>query len=167
MVMRAASVLAMVTVVVALAARPAQGARPRSWHKCSKRLTKAVADEAGVPDVLNRDATLRRAFKPQKPSTIYRYVNDALCGDFDGDGDRDRAILFDRYTGGSYGPWFVLRRSGSKWRITYKRLHDITFSMTGGQDLKTVVPVYSRNDANCCPSRIRIGTLHWTGRSFT
>ena len=67
----------------------------------------------------------------------------------------------------SPAPWVVLRRRGSAWQIAYRRLHDTTFKLEGkGARLITTEPRYAHNDANCCPSRLRIGTLRWTGSSF-
>ena len=67
----------------------------------------------------------------------------------------------------SPAPWVVVRRQGSRWRIAYRRLHDTTFKLQGsGTSLKTTEPKYARSDANCCPSRLRIGWLRWTGSAF-
>jgi hypothetical protein len=68
----------------------------------------------------------------------------------------------------SPAPWVVLRRRGSSWRIVYKRLNDTTFKLeASGTSLVTTEPKYAASDALCCPSRLRIGTLRWTGSAFT
>ena len=102
-----------------------------------------------------------------KPSRVYKTPRTSLCGDFDGDGDADRAVHYQCCTVSSPAPWVVLRRQGSRWPIAYRRLHDTTFKLYGsGTSLMTTEPKYSRSDPNCCPSRLRIGRLRWTGAAF-
>jgi len=77
------------------------------------------------------------------------------------------ALLYQCCTVSSPAPWLVLRRTGSTWRIAFRRLHDTTFKLEArGTDLVTTEPKYAATDANCCPSQLRIGTLRWTGTAF-
>jgi hypothetical protein len=146
----------------------AQARTGRDWTRCSKTHGNAAAREAGLMRALDHDRFLaRRVFVGVKPSTIYRRPGVSLCGDFDGDGHTDRALLYQCCTVSSPAPWLVLRRRSSHWRIAYKRLHDTTFSLKpSGRRLVTVEPKYSDSDSFCCPSRLKVGTLRWTGRSF-
>jgi hypothetical protein len=67
----------------------------------------------------------------------------------------------------SPAPWLVLRRTGTTWAIAFSRLHDTTFKLrAAGTDRVTTEPKYASSDPNCCPSQLRIGTLHWTGTAF-
>ena len=76
-------------------------------------------------------------------------------------------MLYRCCTVSSPAPWVVVRRQGSRWRIAYRRLHDTTFKLQGSQtSLKTTEPKYAAADALCCPSRLRIGWLRWTGTAF-
>ena len=154
-----------VAALLALVAVPAAGAA--TWNACSKADGDAAARRAGLSRALNRDPTLRRVFFDVKPSRVYKTPRTSLCGDFDGDGDVDRAVHYQCCTVSSPAPWVVLRRQGSRWRIAYRRLHDTTFKLYGnGTSLMTTEPKYSRSDPNCCPSRLRIGRLRWTGTAF-
>lgn len=138
----------------------------RTWTRCSRVSGTVAAREAGVPRALNRDTALRQTFG-SLASRTYRRPSTSLCGDFDGDGRTDRALLFQCCTVSSPAPWVVLRKRGSGWRIVYKRLHDTTWKLEGvAGDLVTTEPRYSRNDALCCASQLKIGKLRWTGRSF-
>ena len=138
-----------------------------TWKRCSKDRGDAAARSAGLARALNRDRSLRRVFHDVRPSTVYRRPSTSLCGDFDRDGDADRAVHYQCCTVSSPAPWVVLRRRGSRWRIAYRRLHDTTFKLQGsGRSLKTTEPRYARTDPNCCPSRLRIGWLRWSGTAF-
>ncbi|XAY05945.1 hypothetical protein DSM112329_02806 [Paraconexibacter sp. AEG42_29] len=116
---------------------------------------------------MNTDRVLRRVFFETKPSNVYRRPSTSLCGDFDGDGRTDRALHFQCCTVSSPAPWVVLRGRAGGWKIVYKRLSDTTFRLEGdGTHLVTTEPKYSRTDALCCPTRLRIGTLRWNGGRF-
>jgi hypothetical protein len=143
---------------------PAEAA---TWTSCSKAVGNAAARSAGLARALDRDRSLRRVFSDVRPSTVYRRPRTSLCGDFDHDGDTDRAVHYQCCTVSSPAPWVVLRRRGSRWRIAYRRLHDTTFKVQGvSTSLMTTEPKYARSDPNCCPSRLRIGRLRWTGTAF-
>ena len=116
---------------------------------------------------LHRDPGLRGAFGADKPSTIYKRPTTSSCADFDGDGDVDSAQHYQCCTVSSPAPWLVLRRQGTRWKIAYSRLHGTTFKLEpDGTRLVTTEPKYAASDALCCASRLRIGTLRWTGSSF-
>jgi|SRR5438067_2151458 len=153
-------------VAAAVPASAASAATP--WTRCSKAAGNTAASQAGLPRALDADPVLRRIFGTTRPpSAVYKTPRTSLCGDFDGDGHADRALLYECCTVSSPAPWVVLRRRGSAWQIAYRRLHDTTFKLEGkGARLITTEPRYAHNDANCCPSRLRIGTLRWTGSSF-
>ena len=152
-------------VLAALAAPPADAAT--SWKRCSKAQGNAAARRAGLSHALNSDRGLRRVFRGVKPSGVYRRPRTSLCADFDSDGDTDRAVHYQCCTVSSPAPWVVLRRRGSRWGIAYRRLHDATFKLQGdGTFLMTTEPKYASTDPNCCPSRLRIGRLRWTGTAF-
>jgi hypothetical protein len=137
------------------------------WRSCSRASGNEAAHRAGLVRALNADRTLRRVFSGTRPSTAYRRPTTSLCADFDGDGHTDRAVHYQCCTVSSPAPWLVLRRTGSTWRIAFARLHDTTFKLEArGTDLVTTEPKYASTDANCCPSRLRIGTLRWTGTAF-
>ena len=142
-------------------------ANAATWKRCSKAQGDAAAESAGFARALNRDRSLRRVFLDVRPSTVYRRPSTSLCGDFDRDGDSDRAVHYQCCTVSSPAPWVVLRRRGSHWRIAYRRLHDATFKLQGSNmSLMTTEPRYASSDPNCCPSRLRIGWLRWTGPAF-
>jgi hypothetical protein len=164
--MRRGALLALLALAVVLtSAVPAADAA--AWTRCSKAKGDAAARSAGLARALNRDRSLRRVFRGVRPSSVYRRPGTSLCGDFDRDGDTDRAVLYRCCTVSSPAPWVVVRRQGSRWRIAYRRLHDTTFKLQGsGRSLKTTEPKYGRGDANCCPSRLRIGWLRWTANGF-
>jgi hypothetical protein len=76
-------------------------------------------------------------------------------------------VLYQCCTVSSPAPWLVLRRTGTTWAIAFSRLHDTTFKLrAAGTDRVTTEPKYASSDPNCCPSQLRIGTLHWTGTAF-
>lgn len=138
-----------------------------SWAKCSKSAGGAAARQAGFSRALDAEPVLRRVFGSTRPSSVYKTPTTSLCGDFDRDGDTDRAVLYQCCTVSSPAPWLVLRGRGPSWRIAYKRLHDTTFKLEAdGARLVTTEPQYSSSDALCCPSKLRIGLLRWTGRAF-
>ena len=151
----------------AFLAATAPAANAATWERCSKAQGDAAARSAGLARALNRDRSLRRVFLDVRPSTVYRKPSTSLCGDFDRDGDSDRAVHYQCCTVSSPAPWVVLRRRGSRWRIAYRRLHDATFELQGStRSLMTTEPRYGSSDPNCCPSRLRIGWLRWTGTAF-
>ena len=162
---RALLATAVLPAVALLAAPGAQAAT--DWRSCSKTQGDAAARAAGLSAALNRDLALRGVFGREKPSTVYKRPTTSLCGDFDDDGDTDRALHYQCCTVSSPAPWLVLSRQGTDWQITYSRLHDTTFKLEAvGTRLRTTEPKYAASDANCCPSRLRIGTLRWTGTAF-
>ena len=153
---------------ISAASAPADGAHPTPWTRCSKAAGDAAARAAGLAQALDADPVLRRAFGSAKPSETYKRPATSLCGDFDGDGQTDRAVLYQCCTVSSPAPWAVLRRRGKTWRVAHARLHDPTFKLEGdGTRLITTEPKYASGDANCCPSRLKVGTLRWTGHAFT
>jgi hypothetical protein len=175
MAMRLAAILALALAVSGWTGLPASAAQAtRPWVACSKAGGDRAARSAGLDHALNTDPVLRRAFNPKRfnpayrrPSRVYRTPSTSLCGDYDGDGRTDRAVLYQCCTVSAPAAWLLLRRTGSAWRIVYKRLHDTTFTLAGdGTQLVSTEPRYSPSDALCCPTRLRIGTLRWTGRSF-
>ena len=121
--------IALATGVFVAAVVPAANAA--TWTRCSKAQGDAAARSAGLARALNRDPSLRRVFLDVRPSTVYRRASTSLCGDFDRDGDSDRAVHYQCCTVSSPAPWVVLRRRGSRWRIAYRRLHDTTFKLQG------------------------------------
>ena len=164
----------MALAIGAFLAATAPAANAATWTRCSKARGADAARSAGLARALNRDRSLRRVFldvRPstvyRRPSTVYRRPSTSLCGDFDRDGDSDRAVHYQCCTVSSPAPWVVLRRRGSRWRIAYRRLHDATFKLQGSNvSLMTTEPKYARTDPNCCPSRLRIGWLRWTETTF-
>jgi hypothetical protein len=159
--------LALLILIAAGFAATDATAAPTPWRTCSRASGNEAAHRAGLVHALNTDRSLRRVFTGTRPSTAYRRPATSLCGDFDGDGHTDRAVLYQCCTVSSPAPWLVLRRAGSTWRIAFSRLHDTTFKLeAAGTDLVTTEPQYAATDPNCCPSQLRIGTLHWTGTAF-
>jgi hypothetical protein len=155
------------TTLIGLLHAAAASAAHSPWAACSKAAGNAAARDARLSQVLDADPVLRGDFGATRPSSVYKRPATSLCGDFDGDAHTDRALLYQCCTVSSPAPWLVLRRQGSAWRIAYERLHDTTFKLEPhGTRLVTTEPKYSSSDALCCPSRLRIGTLRWTGRSF-
>jgi hypothetical protein len=164
-VIRGAVLAALLAAAALATATGAQGAT--AWTSCSKAQGNAAAHQAGLNGALNRDPELRGIFGDRKPSSIYRTPTTSLCGDFDGDGDTDRAVHYTCCTVSSPAPWLVLRRRAAGWQIAYARLHDATFTLEPrGTRLVTTEPKYAASDALCCPSRLRIGTLRWTATAF-
>ncbi|MCW3039606.1 MAG: hypothetical protein JWM31_1511 [Solirubrobacterales bacterium] len=160
-------VTAVIAVVVVVGASSPANAATRPWSDCSKAQGQIASRSARVPRAMDADPTLRRVFLDTKPSTIYRRPSTSLCGDFDGDGRTDRALLYQCCTVSSPAPWVVLRGLRGGWRIAYKRLSDTTFQLqSDGTRLITTEPRYSQSDALCCPTRLRIGTLRWNGARF-
>src|SRR4051794_34787090 len=155
----------LVLAASAVHAAPARAATP--WQKCSAKQGNIAAHAAGLTHALDADRTLQRIFIGTRPSRIYRRPSTSLCGDYNGDGRTDRAVHYQCCTVSSPAPWVVLRHRASGWHIVFRRLHDTTFRLQAdGVDLLTTEPKYSRRDALCCPSRLRIGRLRWTGRAF-
>src|SRR4051812_7253250 len=152
-------------VLPLILAGPSQAATP--WKKCSARQGNIAAHAAHMTHALDSDRTLKRVFIGTRPSRVYRRPSTSLCGDYNGDGRTDRAVLYQCCTVSSPAPWVVLSHRRSGWHMVYKRLHDTTFRLQAdGSDLLSTEPKYSRSDANCCPSRLRIGRLRWTGSRF-
>jgi hypothetical protein len=158
-------VVALGTVGGGALAGTAEAASP--WKRCSRTIGNVAAHEAGLVRALNSDRVLKRVFVGARPSDTYRRPSTSLCGDFNGDGVTDRAVHYQCCTVSSPAPWVVLRRRGSRWRIVFRRLHDTTFGLEAdGTSLVTTEPKYASTDALCCPSRLRIGRLRWTGTAF-
>jgi hypothetical protein len=112
------------------------------------------------------------SLRPLRPlvSTV-RYgggVDTLICRDLTGDGKLDMA--FTVFSGGTAGDtaWVVLRQSGEGWRVAFRQLDVYKVGLTrAGRDLVESMPVYRRNDANCCPSGgFDHRRLHWNGRTF-
>ncbi len=164
-VLRAALAAALCAATCLAFAVDAGAATP--WRTCSRASGNEAAHRAGLVRALNADRTLRRVFVGTRPSSAYGRPTTSLCGDFDGDGHTDRAVLYQCCTVSSPAPWLVLRRTGTTWAVAFSRLHDTTFKLqAAGTDLVTTEPKYASTDANCCPSQLRIGTLRWTGAAF-
>ena len=134
-----------------------------AWVNCSKAAGDAAARRAGLSQALDSDPILVEGFSRDRPSRIFRKPYTSLCGDYDHDGHRDRALLYTCCTTAAPAPWVVITRG----RIVYRRLHDPTFNLEGqGTRLVTEEPRYKRDDALCCPSALKVGTLRWTGHGF-
>jgi hypothetical protein len=156
---------ALALMLGAVLAAPSQAAT--RWRKCSLRQGNIAAHAAGLRHALDSDRSLKRVFLGTRPSRVYRRPSTSLCGDYNGDGRTDRAVHYQCCTVSSPAPWVVLRHRASGWRIVFRRLHDTTFRLEpDGRSLLTTEPKYARSDALCCPSRLRIGKLRWTGRGF-
>jgi hypothetical protein len=165
--MRRAIVTALLVLAAAATATTASAAT--AWEPCSRTADEAAARSAGLARALDRDPALKRTFSGQTaPSDTYQRASTSLCGDFDGDGRTDRALLYQCCSVSSPAPWVVLsKRDGSRWQIVFSRLHDTTFKLEGdGGKLRTEEPRYAKADPNCCPSALRIGKLRWTGEAF-
>ena len=164
---RAVPIALIVSVSLICAALPAGASAATPWRKCSRALGNVAAHKAGLVRALDTDPGLKRVFSGGRPSEIYRRPSTSLCGDYDGDGMTDRAVLYQCCTVSSPAPWLVLRRRDRRWRIVFSRLDDTTFRLEGsGANLITTEPKYASSDALCCPSRLRIGKLRWTGTHF-
>src|SRR5205823_2426819 len=99
-------------ISISATSTPADGANPTAWTRCSNAAGAAAARDAGLPSALDADPVLRRVFAPTKPTATYKRPTTSLCGDFDGDGQTDRAVLYQCCTVSSPAPWAVLRRRG-------------------------------------------------------
>ena len=155
---------AVAVVGVALLPVAAAEGASRDWHGCGRDATKAAADLAGVPGVLDADPGLGEVFGGGRPSAVYNGVYRAYCADFDGDGDVDRAAQYVCCTVSSPSPVVILRNNTTSFAIVYKRLRAPVFRIRrGGRKLVLREPKYSPMDANCCPSYFRDRTLRWTG----
>jgi hypothetical protein len=161
----AAATLALGATLIASAAAPAAS---RNWTPCSKAMTKAAAGQAGVPARMDADAKLRSIFGDDAPSSVLKTITRSLCADYDGDGDVDRAALYDCCTVFSPSPVVILRNAGGgDYAIAFARLGDAVFTLrTARRDLIAREPKYAPADANCCPSRFRERRIHWTGTRF-
>lgn len=158
-----------VAVLTTLAlASGAQGAG-RTWQDCGRAATTQAGTAAGLPARLDADPGLQRVFGDEKPSQTYTKAQRALCADFDGDGDLDRAGLYTCCTVSSPSPLAILRNDGAgRWAIAYARLGDPVFKLRGsGSRLVTTTPKYASSDPNCCPSRLTERRIRWTGDHFT
>jgi hypothetical protein len=95
-------------------------------------------------------------------------VDTLICHDFTGDGRIDMA--FTVFSGGTAGDtaWVVLRRAGAGWRVAFRHLDAYKVGLTrAGSDLVESMPVYRRNDPNCCPTGgFDHRRLRWNGRTF-
>src|SRR5205823_9783702 len=81
-------------VAAAVPASAASAATP--WTRCSKAAGNTAAVQAGLPRALDADPVLRRIFGTTRPpSAVYKTPRTSLCGDFDGDGHADRALLYE------------------------------------------------------------------------
>lgn len=159
--------LALLTLTAIIALPAAAHGASRSWHDCGRAATQTAATQAGLPARLDADGGLARVFDDEKPSTVYTKVTRALCADYDGDGDLDRAALYECCTVSSPGPFAVLRNDGATFAIAYARLSDAVFRLRGaGSRLVETTPKYARSDANCCPSRLTERRIRWTGSRF-
>lgn len=151
----------------ALAPTPASAAS-RSWSDCGRAATTEAAVQAGLPARLDADRRLTQLLDPRRPSTVYTTASQALCADYDGDGDVDRLALLRCCTVSSPSPFAVLRNDGGRFAIAYARLSDPVFRLSPGRRRTLVerTPVYAAGDPNCCPSRLRERRISWTGDRF-
>src|SRR5882757_2356940 len=152
-----ASALVATLAGVALGAPPAPAAGPpTAWVPCSKVAGAVAAREAGLRGALRRDPTLVEDFGGATLRGVYKTPAVSLCSDFDGDGDTDRALLYECCTAASPAPVVVLRRVAGRWRIVFARLHDpVSDLAAAGTKLVTTLPKYRASDALCCPARLR------------
>jgi hypothetical protein len=150
--------------IACAAAAPGASAATARWWGCGTGPAATAAQAAGVPAALDADPGLRRVFGDDPPSSILEPYR-AFCADFDRDGDVDRALLYACCTVSSPGPYAILRNDGAgRFSVSYARLGDIVFSLRprGGR-LVVRSPKYGPADPNCCPSRLSVRVLRWTG----
>lgn len=159
----AAAVALGATLIVAATASAAS----RNWTPCGTAAAKVAAGQALLPERMDADPRLRRIFGDQAPSSVLK-ISRSLCADYDGDGDRDRAVLYTCCTVSSPSPIAILRNDGGGGHtIVFARLHDAVLTLrTAGRDLVEREPRYAPTDANCCPSQVRERRIHWNGRRF-
>lgn len=127
---------------------------------CSKAAAKAAVLASSLPQRWKDEA--RHKYGP------YEGLDGTICRDFTRDGQIDMAATF--ASGGTAGDvaWVLFRRVGSGWKLAIARLHDYKLTLTvRGSDIVETLPVYRRNDANCCPTGgFDHRLFHWNGGRF-
>lgn len=99
----------------------------------------------------------------------YEGIGSLTCGkDLTADHVADMALTFS--SGGTAGDvaWAVFRRASGVWKLALTRLdvYKLRLDVLFGDPIETV-PVYKRDDANCCPTGGYDHTRwHWNGKRF-
>ncbi len=91
-----------------------------------------------------------------------------ICEDFDRDGDDEMLVHYACCTVSSPSPVGIFQKDESgNWQLVWARARGAVFRVEEDDNAAIATePVYSRNDANCCPSRLRDSRLGWDGRTF-
>ena len=147
-----------VSLVLLASAATATAAHP------DPRCSNAAAKKAVVASTLPkrwRDA-VQGKYGP------YEGIGSVACKDVTGDGITDMVIAFS--SGGTAGDvaWAVFRRASGVWKLALTRLevYKLRLDVLAGDPIETV-PVYKRDDANCCPTGGYDHTRwHWNGKRF-
>lgn len=98
----------------------------------------------------------------------YEGIGGLTCKDVTRDGVADMLLTFS--SGGTAGDvaWAVFRRASGVWKLALAKLqvYKLRLDVRGGDPVQTV-PVYNRDDANCCPTGGYDHTRwHWNGTNF-
>jgi len=147
-----------VAVVVALLAGGASSAGAR--QDLSAPCTRAAAKVA----ILSSPA-LRQVWPTVKEGGG---VDTLICHDFTRDGAADMAATI--FSGGTAGDiaWVVFTKRAGRWTLALRELQNYKLGLVRVRsDLVETVPVYRKNDPNCCPSGgFDHRRFHWDGSRF-
>lgn len=83
-------------------------------------------------------------------------VAKTICTDLTGDGEQEMVVWLTCCTVSSPAPWAIFTRDGLHWKLADSRIGDTVWKLDlvdGG--LRMIMPEYSRQDAHCCPTRLR------------
>ncbi len=91
-----------------------------------------------------------------------------ICEDFDRDGDDEMLVHYACCTVSSPSPVGIFEKDpAGNWQLVWARARGAVFRVEEDDNAAIATePVYSRNDANCCPARLRDSRLGWDGRTF-
>lgn len=162
---RGSALVGLTTIVlIGLLAAPATADGATRWKGGCAGGNQA-AEEAGFKAMMDANLRIRAVFADPDatpPSDGMRLVQ-SWCGDINGDGRRDRAVLF-RLKGGSGGSpaaAAVLIGRSTGPRVGWQKTGFVLSKFRGVRKLRIDRNIYSSGDATCCPSRTRAYSLTW------
>jgi hypothetical protein len=168
--------LAVTAVVVLIGGAAASPAPAQAAPACSKTAAKRAVVTTSFAARIKR-ATGKSFYRGLPVMRIFG-VYQARCFDLTGDGQREMLVQLLCCTVGSIDPWAIFTPHGNRWHLAFSRVKTNNFGtaigmydsdVPGGQRRPAVeekIPVYSRDDPNCCPSSYHYRYTVWDGQRF-